>query len=285
MKISIITASYNYEQYISDTINSVLNQDYTDWELIVVDDGSSDNSVEIIKEFCKKDERIKLFQHEKGQNKGKNKGQNKGLKETLLLGISKAQGDWIAFLESDDVFMPNNLSKKIEIINKHPEAKLIFNKVEFLTEETRPQQKIFEKTQNKLSKQTYPRNMFKDFFINNQILTFSCVMIESQALKSADFNSPVDSLLDWWLWVNISYKNLFYYIDEELTKWRLHPSSYVTKSKKPILYTVQSQAYKNVYEKISKPLWLLLFIVYSNIKLFCVRVFRLLKRIFMKNRG
>lgn len=273
MKISIITASYNYERYISDTINSVLNQDYTDWELIVVDDGSSDNSVEIIKEFCKKDERIKLYQHENGKNKG--------LKETLLLGIEKAQGDWIAFLESDDIFTPDNLSKKVEIVNKYPKVKLVFNKVEFLTEEKRSQQQIFEKTQEKLSKKTYPRNMFKDFFINNQILTFSCTMVESKVLKSADFNSPVDSLLDWWLWINLAYKNDFYYINKELTKWRLHSESYVQKSKKPILYTVQTQAYKNVYEKNSKPFWLLFFIIYSTIKLFCVRVFRWIKRNFI----
>lgn len=272
MKISIITASYNYAQYIEDTINSVLNQDYTDWELIVVDDGSSDNSVEIIKEFCKKDERIKLFQHKNGLNKG--------LKETLLLGIEKAQGNWIAFLESDDIFKPDNLSKKIEIIKKYPNVKLIFNKVEFLTEEKRPQQKIFEKTQRNLSKKIFPKNMFKAFFINNQILTFSCVMVESKTLKSADFNSPVDALLDWWLWVNLAYKNQFYYIDEELTKWRLHAESYIKQSKKPILYTIQTQAYKNVYEKNSKPLWLLFFIIYSSIMLFIVRVFRFLKRFF-----
>lgn len=95
--ISIITASYNYENYIKETIESVLNQTYTNWELIIVDDGSKDNSVEVIKSYCEKDSRIKLFQHEGGVNKG--------LAETIKLGISKAQGEWIAFLESDDKFM------------------------------------------------------------------------------------------------------------------------------------------------------------------------------------
>lgn len=69
--ISIVTASYNYEQYIVETIQSVINQTYTDWELIVVDDCSTDNSVEVIKSF--NDERIKLFVNEK----------NLGLKGTI----------------------------------------------------------------------------------------------------------------------------------------------------------------------------------------------------------
>jgi len=104
MKISIITANYNYAQYIEEAINSVINQSYGDWELIIVDDGSSDNSVEIIKSYCEKDSRIRLFQHANGENKG--------LKETLLLGISHASGDWIAFLESDDSFTLDNLQQE-----------------------------------------------------------------------------------------------------------------------------------------------------------------------------
>jgi len=103
MKISILIASYNYAQYIEEAINSVINQSYQNWELIIVDDGSSDNSLEIIKSYCEKDSRIKLFQHENNQNNG--------LKETILLGLENVMGDWVAFLESDDVFMPDNLAK------------------------------------------------------------------------------------------------------------------------------------------------------------------------------
>jgi len=269
MKISIITASYNYAQYIEEAINSVISQSYQDWELIVVDDCSSDNSVEIIKSYCEKDSRIKLFQNDK----------NKGLKETILLALSHATGDWVSFLESDDVFSPDNLSKKVEIIEKNPEVKLIFNKVNFLWQgREKFQSGIFEKTQRDLAKMTFPRNMFKDFYINNRILTFSCVMVEANILKTANFNSPVDALLDWWLWIHLAYKNKFYYIDKELTSWRLHEQSYVQTGKKPILYFVQVQAYRDVYLNSGKPLWLLFFILYSTLKLFIVRCFRFIRR-------
>lgn len=275
MKISVITASYNYASYIEQTINSVINQSYQDWELIIVDDGSSDNSVEIIKSYCQKDERIKFFQHENGENKG--------LKETLLLGIEHASGEWVAFLESDDYFAPDNLLKKAEIIKKYPKVKLIFNKVNFLCEEESLQvlTKPFKESQAKLSNMKFPRSMLKEFYIGNVILTFSCVMVEKNTLKNADFNTPVDSLLDWWLWVNLSYANQFYYIEEELTNWRLHAHSYIKKQKKPILYTVQVQAYQNVYKQHKNDLGLLCFILYSSIILFGIRLWSFCRRKFV----
>lgn len=229
MKISIITANYNYAQYIEEAINSVISQAYQDWELIIVDDGSSDNSVEIIKSYCEKDSRIKLFMHDDESNKG--------LKESILLGLQHASGDWIAFLESDDLLAPKNLEEKVAIINQHPEVKLIFNKVKFLAEEKRKQQKIYTKIQEKLSKMKFPKIMFFDFSVDNRILTFSCAMVESSILKQADFNTPVDSSLDRWLWIHLAYKNDFYYINEELTSWRLHSNSYIKRDTKRRTYS------------------------------------------------
>ena len=124
MTISIITTSYNYGQYISETIESVIAQTYQDWEMIIVDDGSSDNSVSIIQSYCQKDQRIKLFSHENHVNKG--------LIETLLLGLKQAQNDWIVFLESDDSITPDYLEKKVAVIKKHPDVKFIINDVNLI---------------------------------------------------------------------------------------------------------------------------------------------------------
>ena len=115
-KISIITTSYNYENYIKETIESVQAQTYKDWEMIIVDDGSTDNSVDVIKSYVEKDSRIKLFQHENCQNKG--------LCESLKLGITKSQGDWLIILESDDTIVNNYIEEKLKIINE--------NKVDFI---------------------------------------------------------------------------------------------------------------------------------------------------------
>ena len=123
-KVSIVTASYNYENYIKETIESVLAQTFQDWEMIIVDDGSTDNSVNVIKEYCKRDSRIKLYNHENGMNRG--------LSATLQLGILKATSDWIAFLESDDTISPDYLERKLDIIEKYPSIHFIFNLNQFL---------------------------------------------------------------------------------------------------------------------------------------------------------
>ncbi|MBP7211859.1 glycosyltransferase family 2 protein, partial [bacterium] len=149
MLISIIIPSYNYEKYIAQSIESVINQTYSDWELIIVDDGSTDNSIEIINSFCQNDDRIKLFTHENCENKG--------LVQTLKLGISKAKGDWVAILESDDIWTSDCLEHRVNAILQNKNAKLFFNTVSLIGEENRIKnmQKVVDKTQKYLNKYSY----------------------------------------------------------------------------------------------------------------------------------
>ena len=105
--VSIIMPSYNTAQYISDSINSVLSQTYENWELIIVDDCSTDNSIEVIKAF--EDSRIILLKNQK--NSGAALSRNYALRE--------AKGKWIAFLDSDDIWLPNKLSDQIEYMENN----------------------------------------------------------------------------------------------------------------------------------------------------------------------
>lgn len=102
-KVSIIMPNYNCEKFLDETINSVLNQTYPDWELLIVDDCSTDNSVEKIKSFCNKDNRVKLFVNEK----------NSGAAASRNLALREASGKWIAFLDSDDLWLPEKLEKQL----------------------------------------------------------------------------------------------------------------------------------------------------------------------------
>ncbi|MDO5808499.1 MAG: glycosyltransferase family 2 protein, partial [Lachnospiraceae bacterium] len=99
--VSIIMPSYNTAPYIEETIQSVLNQTYTNWELLIVDDCSTDNTDEILSKIS--DPRIRLFKNE--ENSGAAVSRNKALRE--------AKGQWIAFLDSDDLWMPKKLEKQI----------------------------------------------------------------------------------------------------------------------------------------------------------------------------
>lgn len=101
--VSIITASYNCAAFLPKTVESVLSQTYSDWEMIIVDDCSNDKSVEIAKSFAEQDSRIKLIQL--NENSGSAVARNKA--------IEAARGRYIAFLDSDDLWLPHKLEKQI----------------------------------------------------------------------------------------------------------------------------------------------------------------------------
>lgn len=239
MKISVVTASYNYQDYIKETIQSVLDQTYKDWEFIIVDDCSTDNSVEVIKSY--KDDRIKLFVNEK----------NLGLKETLKFGIKQASGDWVAILESDDILKQDYLEKKYEVIKRNPNVAVIFNDVELFGDENRVKNTtptIIE-TSNLLQNKIYPCNIFDDLVDFNSVLTFSAVMLNRQKFLECNLNAPMDKLFDWWLFLHLARKYDFYYIPEKLTKWRLHSGSYISYKERLFDYPVNVAALIDLIKK------------------------------------
>jgi len=104
--ISIISPVYNSEKFITETINSVINQTYQNWELILVDDGSKDNSVEVVEVFLKQDVRIKLISHTS----------NLGVAEARNTGVKMAKGNYISFLDSDDVWDRDKLDYQVNFM-------------------------------------------------------------------------------------------------------------------------------------------------------------------------
>lgn len=107
--VSIITPNYNCGRFVAEAIKCVQQQTYQNWEMIIVDDCSTDNSVEVIKEYASADKRIIFIQNEK--NSGAAVSRNKALKV--------AKGKWIAFLDSDDLWVHEKLEKQIEFMVKH----------------------------------------------------------------------------------------------------------------------------------------------------------------------
>ena len=106
-KISIIVPVYNVEKYIAECIESVLNQNFEDYELILVDDGSKDNSLSICREYAEKDERIRVFSKENG-----------GVSSARNFGFDKAEGEYITFIDSDDYVSPDYCSILLSYMNE-----------------------------------------------------------------------------------------------------------------------------------------------------------------------
>lgn len=107
-KVSVITPAYNASGFIGETIESVLKQTFQDWEMIIVDDCSTDDTYEIACKFSKKDGRIKVF---------KNKN-NYGVAATRNHGLDVATGDYIAFVDSDDLWLPEKLEKQLRFMEE-----------------------------------------------------------------------------------------------------------------------------------------------------------------------
>jgi glycosyltransferase involved in cell wall biosynthesis len=107
--ISVIVPAYNSKMHIEESLNSVKEQFYQNWEMIIVDDCSTDNTVEVVEKYIKNDRRIRLIKLEK--NSGPALARNRAIKE--------AQGRYIAFLDADDLWLPEKLNKQIMFMNKH----------------------------------------------------------------------------------------------------------------------------------------------------------------------
>lgn len=124
-KVSVITPVYRAERYVADTLRSLLNQTYRNFEAIIVDDGSPDRSIEICKQF--QDPRIKIVRQE-----------NRGLPAARNAGIRNATGDYISILDADDLWVPEKLEKHVKHLNSSPEVGLSFSYSQFIDADGHP---------------------------------------------------------------------------------------------------------------------------------------------------
>ena len=113
--VSVVMSAYNAEKFIGDSIRSILDQTYDNWEFIIINDCSSDNTLQIIERFSDNDSRIKLI-HNK---------ENLGLTRSLNIGLKHAEGEFIARLDADDTSEPLRLEKQVNFLNHHPDTVLV----------------------------------------------------------------------------------------------------------------------------------------------------------------
>lgn len=115
--VSIIMPVYNSEKYISEAIESVCNQSYKKLELLIVNDGSTDRSSEIIEKYAKNDSRIKVINKE-----------NEGVSEARNHALNHIGGEYVAFIDSDDIYHSDRLKRMLRVFDKHPDCDLVFSR-------------------------------------------------------------------------------------------------------------------------------------------------------------
>jgi glycosyltransferase involved in cell wall biosynthesis len=123
-RVSVLTPFFNAEKFLTETIESVLAQDFSDFELLLVDDGSTDASTAIARDYAKRHpSRIRFLEHEGHRNRGASASRNLGLRE--------ARGEFVALLDADDVWMPNKLSEQVKIMEAHPQLGMVCGTVRY----------------------------------------------------------------------------------------------------------------------------------------------------------
>lgn len=182
--ISIVIPTYNAERTILKTVESVQQQTFSDIEIILINDGSTDLSLELLQNV--KDERLKIFSYENG-----------GLCVARNRGISHATGEFIAFLDADDLWTPDKLELQFAALQQHPEAGVAYSWTYFLDEKT--------KVTYTGASTLFEGNVQANLLVNNFIASGSNPLIRRQAIESTgDFDSTLKSCEDWDYWLRLS---------------------------------------------------------------------------------
>lgn len=151
-KVSIVTPTYNSEQFIAETINSIIDQTYTNWELILVDDCSTDTTLKIIQPFLEQNPNIRVLKN--ATNQGAAISRNKGIKN--------ATGDYIAFLDADDLWLPEKLGTQLQFMQKE-NIDVCFSSYTLIDEASKPLNKLVKAlpilSYDKLLKSNYVGNL------------------------------------------------------------------------------------------------------------------------------
>jgi len=202
--VSVIMPAYNSEKYIVDAIESVLNQTYPDFELIVIDDGSKDRTFEIITFYSQKDSRVKVLQNDK----------NSGVSLTRNRGISLAKGEWIAFLDSDDIWAKEKLEKQIKCVHTQ-NADFVFTGVSYIDETGKPYNGIFE----------VPSKVSFEELLRQNVITCSSVLVKKIYFENIRMEKD-EMHEDYAVWLRILRLGVTAYgINEPLLIYRISKNS------------------------------------------------------------
>jgi teichuronic acid biosynthesis glycosyltransferase TuaG len=237
--VSVIIPVYNAGMFLSDTILTVINQTYTNWELLLIDDYSNDNSIEIIEKYIRQDDRIKLFRMDR--NSGVALARNKGIEES--------QGVYIAFLDADDLWDTRKLEKQVTFMQSNKHA-FTFTGYEFANAYGEPNGKVVK----------VPIRQDLGQALKNTVISTCSVMIDTRIIPKEHIKMPDlrygEDAITWWNLLRIvdyAYginEVLFYYrrtpetlsankLNAAIRKWNL----YRNQEDLPFLYSLYCYSY------------------------------------------
>ena len=206
-KVSVLMCAYNSEKYVAEAIESILNQTFKDFEFIIINDGSTDKTAEIVAEYAKRDKRIKFI----------NNKQNAGLIAALNQGLEFCHGEYIARMDSDDISLPTRFEKQVAYMDAHPECGVCGAGIKkFGTNITKEQVFNYQ-----------PIMRLLDFVIHGNKVAHPSTMIRKSVLDEHDikYNPAYKYAEDFAFWVEVSKYTEIHNLQQVLLKYRWHDSN------------------------------------------------------------
>jgi glycosyltransferase involved in cell wall biosynthesis len=244
-QVSVVVTCYNYGNFIDECLQSVLAQTFTDFEIIVINDGSTDNSEERILPYARSHENVVyISQKNAGQARAKNAG------------IRNARGEYIAFLDADDTWEAEKLERQIPLFTEDAIG-AVYSKANYIDEQGELMD--FELSGRYLQPR---RGWVTEYLIFDNFVPFSSTIVKSSCLNEFGiFNESYEMGIDWDLWLRISTKYKFDYVDDNLINYRIgHSTQMSNKKEKRYFYSdlILNNFFKNykvekkLYKKVNK---------------------------------
>lgn len=214
--VSIIIPAFNQSKYIDYTLNSVQNQIYTNWECIIVDDNSTDDTKFIVENWVKKDSRFKYFHKENG-----------GVASARNYGFSKSKGEYIQFLDSDDYITIDRIHNCIRVMEKNKEIDLTITNFKMFVDN-------IDNSHEPFCDLTNYNFDFKTVLLKwDRGVSFPLhtVFLRKKSIESVKFNEETRYKEDWIYWINVlKDKKEVYFLNEFLSYYRINPNGKHKKS-------------------------------------------------------
>ena len=214
--ISVVMTSYNYGEYISKAIDSVLAQTFSDLELIIVDDASEDNSRDIIRSYMNKYARIKAIFHQ----------ENLGISRTVNDGWNAASGKFIASISSDDIWASDKLEKQLEILQEDEDL-VVWTEGEIIDAQGRSTGELFSIVHG-AGERKKGGDIFEELLMGNFIFASSRIF-KKDCLRGLQYSENLKYLGDYKFAVDMAHEYKYYFMDKPLTKYRMHGNNTVNR--------------------------------------------------------
>ncbi len=229
--VSIIIPLYNGEKYIGECLDSIFKQNYTNFEIIIVDDGSTDSSLQIIAKY--KSQKIKIFQQNNGD-----------VSNARNNGIKYSAGELIAFIDQDDLWLPEKLKKQVKLFEENLNTDLIFCDIIKFSNSGK---KHHAKDKHQIALSLNETNLFSKLIVKNVLMPSAVIVRKDSFIEAGMFDPTFKTCGDYEMWLRMAVqRRKFVYLPEALTLYRVHENNASKNAKLMFLDRIKAveQAFK-----------------------------------------